>query len=1561
MTRGNHRRADSTLMYSPLVRLARKKQEEGVRQVQRTVPCISGGPSSDASSVLQQSYHGMPTTSQCVARNTLENRVISSRSISTSSSFVSNEVIQPLFVATETSATEANSIEEDELSQISGTRGWPGQMGGNLHPVSSANSQSCLLQSAVVLVDDGVPSNNIHNDLLRVLALMEDERHLVAYDLYKDAKNRFELQRGASSNMDEAKKAGIIVSTEKSGTANGGGRRSPILDYWMEKNTIPDRQAPTFQASRVSGENFPKREQLADNLRVPIAHVLSHDSGSSDPKTAPWQRAEPSAAATAAAQAALSQNSTPAANISTPPRRAQAQLSKEKEKPPDFSSSQQNAKDNTYSSFIRNLTPDALMRKSSRNLPRITSTAEEFVLPYQLRRIQKSDPGPGFPSASTLSIPPPKDAPHSKWESSVPLPHADSEPLYPTHSSEPLSSFQPIKTSYSAPFGESDDMTPHVTNVGRYGPPQSLLSNAHPMAAPQILLTSFSNTSSTPTPSPVQVERSKNPPAKLRKQQSILQTLQSKWRGTIKSNTGKNAQLKQLNQTTKSSPKNYDPTNMTEMEATEHLLDTHQEAFLGLQQRARLFQKAKECLTVDDDWTLAQTLFGVTTYYRREEDGTLSIKLLGELRGVPLFEQLAVLRECDLFHLWAPFCKSSRKLAQVGKLECFGWYKIHIPVLGTRDGVYRAMGCDTMREDGSIMIVAEGIQDKESIDDVKAETTATNRDVASKKRSTVVDGSFEDTPSFCSSSSSSFPEYAEDPKASSAANTSNKSKKSSSSPALLRTIQSSMSSSSFAIASSPSNGTKRMTIRKFYCTMDILGPETARTRMVVNIDPNLKLLPQNMIDMYTRRIAGILLLRLQAAARKIITDPRGNAHARRMRLDSRFYSDWLLPKFQMYCDELGWEMPKVSAFQVRRSMDSDDDDEEEDWDEEDDWEAERALAEGHYKKRDLNKKKVKFLPRVVAKPLKTMRKKIDHGPEFLNILKSSKAIEAEKKKKIDAARRKARRRLRAKPLNSKQRRRYQELERTKRKLETQEKEAERKRRDAAMKRRIQVPTLRIQNVSRSNSNQEEEHKEHEFLELVEPGRLEMIYMRLVFFADDLYWSAIWPVIGNLMVMFCVFFGNSFVDNNHYIHEFENKYRVLSACVWMSIYAAMHFHVMYTICNVAFDAVEPHLSVGSSGMKEKKRGSIIQMEKVVPEVSIGFFQQGRIFFLKAAKPICIKVSIAISFLCSLYSFLVVVHHRYTAKIRLTISTNSFTNLFRSPQLINQSTAFMNTEESNQFVAYDMFVEAAAVASEVMSRNPVATSLRLLWKQTTLDSVRFAMAYSACFLALLVIFGVLLLDPQQKRRSHKEFIKKQEEMQRRKSEAIQRGEAEDGQKSEHGRFGVLKRLESFHQRNMRGMERIHQRNMKNLENMHLQLQQSPLLKGFETIHQRNVKNMEHMHQRNVRNWENFQEGVKRVIVRRETFDPAFLNSQRATRAEEFQEEAPASTLGKLHQMNVRNMETVHNWNARNWEQFQDGIKRGLSRDRNETHPQENGGINNDHVADIQSVLAQRIAPG
>ena len=65
-----------------------------------------------------------------------------------------------------------------------------------------------------------------------------------------------------------------------------------------------------------------------------------------------------------------------------------------------------------------------------------------------------------------------------------------------------------------------------------------------------------------------------------------------------------------------------------------------------------------------DDWILGSELFGIKTFYRIEDDGLLSLRMEG-IQEIPIFEQLAVLYEVDLFNQWMPFCSQSELLKQI--------------------------------------------------------------------------------------------------------------------------------------------------------------------------------------------------------------------------------------------------------------------------------------------------------------------------------------------------------------------------------------------------------------------------------------------------------------------------------------------------------------------------------------------------------------------------------------------------------------------------------------------------------------------------------------------------------------------------------------------------------------------------------------------------------------------------------------------------------------------------------------------------------------------------------
>jgi hypothetical protein len=118
-------------------------------------------------------------------------------------------------------------------------------------------------------------------------------------------------------------------------------------------------------------------------------------------------------------------------------------------------------------------------------------------------------------------------------------------------------------------------------------------------------------------------------------------------------------------------------------------------------------------LNENDDWTHASTHFGITTHYRREADNSFSIKLEGEMEGVPLFEQLCTLKEVDLHSNWSPGCTSSLTIAELDKLDTVGWVMIGVPSFGlARDMCFRVIGCDNILENGCIILAGQGLFDR---------------------------------------------------------------------------------------------------------------------------------------------------------------------------------------------------------------------------------------------------------------------------------------------------------------------------------------------------------------------------------------------------------------------------------------------------------------------------------------------------------------------------------------------------------------------------------------------------------------------------------------------------------------------------------------------------------------------------------------------------------------------------------------------------------------------------------------------------------------------------------
>jgi hypothetical protein len=302
----------------------------------------------------------------------------------------------------------------------------------------------------------------------------------------------------------------------------------------------------------------------------------------------------------------------------------------------------------------------------------------------------------------------------------------------------------------------------------------------------------------------------------------------------------------------------------------------------------------------------------VTTFYRREPDGSLSIKLEGKLKGVPLFDQVAVLREIDFYSRWSPFCSSSLSIAHLDKLDTVGWIVVGLPHFGLmRDGCFRAIGCDSIYEDGSVLLVAHGVNDRPEdgaanlhLDTVASSpTTAATDATASTRHSTGGRlGSNGSNSSSKQSEAQAFELYCEEEKIFDVL----------SQDPILQTLD---------IPAPPTRmGSGRMTIKTFQASIQIESPTLATTKLVANIDPNIPLLPQILIDFVMKRMCGVLLNKLQGAAKKVSKDPITNPHAMKMREEEDFYKGWLMEKFRGVCKLRGWQMTPVAAFELTEAQ-----------------------------------------------------------------------------------------------------------------------------------------------------------------------------------------------------------------------------------------------------------------------------------------------------------------------------------------------------------------------------------------------------------------------------------------------------------------------------------------------------------------------------------------------------------------------------------------------------------------------------------------------------------------
>jgi len=133
------------------------------------------------------------------------------------------------------------------------------------------------------------------------------------------------------------------------------------------------------------------------------------------------------------------------------------------------------------------------------------------------------------------------------------------------------------------------------------------------------------------------------------------------------------------------------------------------ETLAQLRLRATRTRLAISEFSLEEDWIVAQTFFGVTTRYKPGDQGSIWIRLDGDMNEASLFNQLAVVRETGLFCQWVPFCNKSKALCWISGVELVTTMNIYVPPLNNRDAVIHAFAVDCLYEHNAIVLIGNSV------------------------------------------------------------------------------------------------------------------------------------------------------------------------------------------------------------------------------------------------------------------------------------------------------------------------------------------------------------------------------------------------------------------------------------------------------------------------------------------------------------------------------------------------------------------------------------------------------------------------------------------------------------------------------------------------------------------------------------------------------------------------------------------------------------------------------------------------------------------------------------
>ena len=258
----------------------------------------------------------------------------------------------------------------------------------------------------------------------------------------------------------------------------------------------------------------------------------------------------------------------------------------------------------------------------------------------------------------------------------------------------------------------------------------------------------------------------------------------------------------------------------------------------------------------EDEWLPGSTLFGVITKYKKLDNGLISVLIQGKQEDLPIFEQMTVLHEIDLYKEFIPLCNKSLLIDYLSPSELIAYLNVSAKLVSRDVGIY-AYGADCLQEASCVVLVGTNATNDDDDDDNDNDNDSNNSNSDNTNTNS---------------------------------NSNNKTKK--------KKIP-------FKKAGW---GHQTIDVKEFNAVIEVISPTCAKTSIICTVDLKV-MLPNFIINFVIRNLAGVLLYVIQNQANHM-TKNLNCKHSKRIRENKDFYLNWLLPKLHNLCEIKGWEKPQ---------------------------------------------------------------------------------------------------------------------------------------------------------------------------------------------------------------------------------------------------------------------------------------------------------------------------------------------------------------------------------------------------------------------------------------------------------------------------------------------------------------------------------------------------------------------------------------------------------------------------------------------------------------------------